>query len=395
MAVADFSGGTHMIYNEGRQLVSGETRDSPRGKGNAVDGADILHAVMVGQQRGYVAEAAAVAGVHYKQQDQYQNHQYGALSHVCDTLGQDHQSGCDNGEDNHNLVNRVSVLHGVSPRGEAQPSAGVKYCRYGSEDTCHPCKTDTLNDHFLLGDQGEAAGDIDIKHQPDANEHNRLGLDDVDCPCAFFLGSGLVPASGLGQKQMTHEHHDKIYRSQDQEHLVDAALTQGIQHGLHNGAGDGLGSAEARNRESGSQTLAILEPEHQRLYRGEITGSQTDTHDKAVADIDADQGKRAALVGAAVPDKEAGACHTCSEADGCNQGRAVNILFHHISQKGGGHTEEENGKAECPLGSALGKADILGNLLTEDGPAVHGADTAVEEKCGNGRTNPFVLYFHK
>ena len=120
-----------------------------------------------------------------------------------------------------------------------------------------------------------------------------------------------------------------------------------------------------------------MEPQHQGLDRGEISGSQPDTHNKAIADIDADECKDTALVVAAVPDKEAGSRHACGKADGCDQGRAVDILFYHIPKKSGGHAEEKDGKAECPFGCAFGKTNVFGDFLTENRPAVNRTDTTV------------------
>ena len=86
MPVADIGKAAHMVYNKGCQLVAGETCDCPCGESDTMDGADILHTVMVGQQSGNIAETAAVTCVYYEQQDKHQNHQDCRLSHFCDTL---------------------------------------------------------------------------------------------------------------------------------------------------------------------------------------------------------------------------------------------------------------------------------------------------------------------
>ena len=73
----------------------------------------------------------------------------------------------------------------------------------------------------------------------------------------------------------------------------------------------------------------------------------------------------------------------------------MDVLFHHIAQKSGGHAKEEDGEAEGPFGGAFGKPYMLSNFLTEHGPAVYGSDTEVEEQSRNGGTHPFVLtVFH-
>ena len=59
IAVSVVRKGTYMVHDKGCNLVSGETGDGPRGEGDTVDCTDVLHSVMVGQQCGNVAEAAA------------------------------------------------------------------------------------------------------------------------------------------------------------------------------------------------------------------------------------------------------------------------------------------------------------------------------------------------
>ena len=309
MAVADIYQLSHMPYNEGCQLIAGESGDCPRGEGDAMNGADILHTIVVGQQCGYIAEAAAVACVYHKQQHQNQNQQQSALPHVRNAFGQNYQASGNDGQDDHNLIHSISVLHGICPCGEAQAAACVKYGGNGGQYPGHACQADTFDNHFFLGDQCQTTGDVDVEHQPDADEHHGLGLDNIDGSRPFLLRYGLMPACGLGQQQMAHKHHNKVYTGQNQEHLVDAAFPQGVQQRLHDGACDGLGGAETSHCQSRCQTFAVLEPQHQGFDRGEIACAQADTHDETVADIDADQCQRAVLMGTAVPDEEAGSCH--------------------------------------------------------------------------------------
>ena len=220
----------------------------------------------------------------------------------------------------------------ICPCGEAKASACIEDCGYGGDNADRTCQTDTFHDHFLLGDQCQTAGDVDVEHQPDADVvGNGTGLDSCKNALSCFLLLGLMPVGRLCKKKVTNEHHHEINGSQDEEHLVDAALAQIVQQCLHDGACDGLCSAEACHGESGRQTLLVLEPEHQCLHGRQVAGTETDTHDEAIGDIDAKQCQNASLVLAAVPDEEAGTCHTQCEGDGGDQGGLVNILLHDIA----------------------------------------------------------------
>ena len=81
---------------------------------------------------------------------------------------------------------------------------------------------------------------------------------------------------------------------------------------------------------------------------------------------------------AAVIDKESCSGHTCRETDRGDQGRFVNIFLHHISQECRRHTQEEDCETERPLRRTFGEADVICDLLTENRPAVHRTDTAME-----------------
>ena len=69
----------------------------------------------------------------------------------------------------------------------------------------------------------------------------------------------------------------------------------------------------------------------------------------------------------------------------------MNVPFHDVAQKCGGHTQKEDGKVEGSFGGSLGKADVVGDLLAEDGPTIDRADAAVDEQCGDCAADPFVV----
>jgi len=382
---------TGMIHNKGGHLIAGESRKRPCGERDPVDGADGAHAVMVRQKRRHIGEAAAVSCVYHKDQSQYKEYQKSVSFAVLDAAGEDYKRRADDGKDEDHLVDGISVLHSVCPCGESKSAARVKDCGYSGDHAYKSRKSHTFHDHFLLRDQRQTAGDIDIKHQPDSNVvGDRLCLQHADDAGLGVLSLRLMPALRLLQKQMAHEHHDKVNCRQNDEHLVDAAVSQILQHTLHDRARDRLCRAEARHSQARRQTFSVLKPKHQRLYGREVTGSETDTHDKAVAYIDADERQCAVLVLSAVVDEKSRPRHACRKTDRRDQRGLMDILFHHVPQECRRHTEEKDGKAERPLRSALGEADVISNLLTEDRPTVNRTDAAVQKQRRNRGADPFV-----
>ena len=119
---------------------------------------------------------------------------------------------------------------------------------------------------------------------------------------------------------MACEHHHKVYHRQDQEHLIDTAVSKVLQHSLHDRAGDRLRRTETCHCQAGRKTLPVFKPEHKRLNGGQITGSKTDTHNKTVTYVDTDKRQRALLMLSAVINEKSGTCHTCRETDRCDQG---------------------------------------------------------------------------
>lgn len=384
-----------IAHDQGCDLVAGKTRKRPCGEGDTVDRADAAHAVVVGKQGRHIGETAAVSGIYHEDQRQNQNNQEHIALSVLDTAGKHNRSGKHNGEHKDQLINRISVFHQIRPRGEAETSARIEDRGYRGNHTDHACQTNTFHDHLLLRDQRKTAGDIDIEHQPDTDIiADRAGFDGRHDALSLFLLLRLMPARGLRQKEMSDKHHYKINRREDVEHLIDAALAQICKERLHDGACNRLGAAKARHRKTCRKTFLILKPEHQCLYRGQISCSESHAHDKAVADINADQRQRAAGIVSSIIDEETCARHTEGERDRGDQGRLMNVLLHHIAQKRRGHAEEENGETERPLCGCLGKAYVVSDLLTEDRPAVHRTDTEVQEQCRDRGTHPFVLTFH-
>ena len=105
------------------------------------------------------------------------------------------------------------------------------------------------------------------------------------------------------QQEMSCEHHDEIHYGQDQEHLVDAALPQIVQHSLHDRACNGLCGTEACHGKSCGQAFPVLEPEHQCLNGRQIACTQSDTHNKSVTQIDANQRQCASFMQTAIVNK--------------------------------------------------------------------------------------------
>ena len=124
--------------------------------------------------------------------------------------------GEDDGEYEDQLVNRISVFHRIRPRGEAKTAACIKDGGNGGDHTHHAGKTDTFHDHLLLGDQCKAAGDIDVKHQPDTDiVGNGPGFDHSEDPLSLLFLLRFMPALRFFQKEVSHKHHDKVNAGQN------------------------------------------------------------------------------------------------------------------------------------------------------------------------------------
>ena len=395
LVAVDLDEFTGVVDDVGSHLVAGQTREGPGRKRDAMDRGDAAHSVMVGQKRRNIGVSSAVACVYDHDQAQGQRDQQTVAVAILDTAGHHHQCGEGDGQDEDDLVDRIAVLLVIRPGGESETTARIEDRGDRGNDTggCH--EADALDDRLLLRDQRQTAGDIDIEHQPDTDVvRDRLRAKHLQDARLLLIAARLMPVGGLRQDQMTDEHHDKIHTAQDPEHLVDTALGR-LQDGGHDRACDRLCSAEACDGETGSQSLIVLEPEHQRLDRAQISGTQTYAHDEAVTHIDADQRKYASLMAAAVPDEESGQDHTGGKADGRDQRGLVDVLLHHVAQEGRAHAQEKDGKAESPFHGALGKSDVIRDLLAENGPAVHGTDAAMKQQCGNCGANPFIKLCHR
>ncbi len=329
---------SRIAHDQGCDLVAGKTRKRPRGKGDTVNRADAAHAVMVGKQGRHIGEAAAVSGIYHEYQCQHKNNQQHIAFTVLNAACEHNCAGKYNREHENQLVNRISVLQVIRPSGEAETTARIEDRRYCGDHANHACKADTFHNHLLLRDQRKTTGDIDVEHQPDAHiVADRAGFDGSHDALSLFLLLRLMPALGLRQKEMTHEHHYEINRSENPEHLINAALSQIGKKSLHDRACNRLRAAKARHRKTGRKTFLILKPKHQSLYRGQITGSETDAHDKAVADIDAHESENAAGMVSSIIYEETCASHTKGEGNRSNQGRLVNILLHHVSKESRRH----------------------------------------------------------
>ena len=120
--------------------------------------------------------------------------------------------------------------------------------------------------------------------------------------------------------------------------------------------------------------LAILEPKHQSLYRRKVARSQSDAHNQAVANVNANQRNKAVLVRTAILNEKRRAGQTRRETNRGNQRRFVNVLFDNVAQKRRAHSQKENREAKRPFHRALGKANVTGNFLAENRPTINSAN---------------------
>ena len=289
---------------------------------------------MIRKQCRHIGEASAVACVYNHDQGDDQNDQQCISFAGLDTLCHHYDRRKCDGQDEDQLVNGITILHGISPCREAETTACIEDSREGGNDTCRCSKSDTLNDHLLLRDQCKTAGDIDVEHQPDTDVvANGLRLKCCHDARLLTLTLGLMPSGGLSKEQVSDKHHNEIYAGQDPEHLVEAYI---FLERLHDRACDSFCGTKACNGKTCCQTLTILKPEHQSLDRRKITGTEADTHDETIAEINTDQDHRTAmkrLTGASKENEQACQRHTCSKADGCNERGLMNILLYKISKE--------------------------------------------------------------
>ena len=160
-------------------------------------------------------------------------------------------------------------------------------------------------------------------------EHPRHGHHAGGC----ILVLRLYPVGRLCKKKVSDEHHYEVYTCKDDEHLVDSAFAEILKHALHYGTCDSLCCTKTCNCKTCCQTFAVFKPKHQSLYRAQVTGSKTATHDKAVADVNSNKGKWITAVCAAPLNEETCSCHTTRETESFNQRRLVNVFFNKVSEE--------------------------------------------------------------
>lgn len=176
---------------------------------------------------------------------------------------------------------------------------------------------------------------------------------------------GFDPAGRLFKKQVADKHQDAVNAAHDDEHVGRIVVASG-NDGLHDWSCDCFCRSKTRDGQACGQALAVLEPKHQGLYRRKVSGAQADSHDDAVANQNARErfGQNA----------EAGSHHSRGEENRGDERTFVNVLFDKVAQKGGRHSQEENRQRERPFDRAFGAADVGGDFLAKNRPAVNCAD---------------------
>ena len=134
------------VHDEVRDLVAGQSGEAPCGQGDSVQRADAAHAVMVGEERRQVREAAAVARVDDENQPEHEDGQRYVPVAVPDAAGHHDQRGEYNRKHENQLVDGVPVFHLVAPGGEAEPPARVEYGGDGGDDARRRDEADALHD---------------------------------------------------------------------------------------------------------------------------------------------------------------------------------------------------------------------------------------------------------
>ena len=93
--------------------------------------------------------------------------------------------------------------------------------------------------------------------------------------------------------------------------------------------------------------------------------------------------------------------HADGKAKGGDQACLMNILFHEVAEKRGAHAEEEDCERERPTervrtSYAVRQLDRVLDRAREIRPAIHRADTAMQQERRDCRARPFIREFcHK
>lgn len=169
----------------------------------------------------------------------------------------------------------------IADRRIAKPSRRVKEARQRAKERRRTAKPDRHIDVLFVGDEGKPAGDVDIEHQPNAEEFDvtknfEAGEEGLDLKLFVFLH----PAFGLFQKQMPAEHHHEPDRREDIERKF---RTDAVDQPFDHGREDHFCRTEARHGKPRCKTFVVFKPKHQRFDGREITKPQTDPHNHAVA----------------------------------------------------------------------------------------------------------------
>ena len=199
------------------------------------------------------------------------------------------------------------------------------------------------------------------------NKNNEEGYTEQFIKRAVVFVLRLAPFRRLAQEVVAEHHHEEVDGAEDVEHLRDP---QAVLDEFHEGRGNGLGQAEAHDRDSRGQPLLLGEPEHERLDGREVADAKADAHDAAVEDVDADQ--RCKTRGEL--DAEARAQHADGEADARDERGLVDVLLNHAPGEGGRHAQEEDGERKCPADGEWAHADLFGDERLEGRPAVDSAN---------------------
>ena len=145
-----------LLGDENGGLVAGKAREAPCGQNGAVDFRDVVHAVVVGQNRGNDGEARAVAGVDDEQGEADDRRPEAA----------EHDAGGD-AENEQQDVDAAGET--VGPPCENEAAAAVHEAGEGDErrDGAFGVADDVVF-HHLLGErnQAEAGGDVEEHEQP-------------------------------------------------------------------------------------------------------------------------------------------------------------------------------------------------------------------------------------
>ena len=317
-----------------------------------MDFRDVVHAVVVGQNRGNDGEACAIAGID-DEQCETDDRRPEAAEHHASGDAENEQQDVD------------AVRKAVGPPCEEKAPAAVHQSAkrdYRCDDAFGVAYVGCF--HHLLGERYQAQSGRDVqKHEEPGPEEERIlrELDILELQRWDAVSEALNLDFGLFEQECRDSHGKRVERGERIEGAGDAEAAavdlEIVEEAEKAQREQRFGSAETETfvdygRERGAEPegdyrqrrrdgLVLREPQHHGLYRRDVDDAGAEADQKAVSEIDERQRLRAyAETGHAQSRKKE------RRADDCRQ---PYVLLDDFAEEGRSHAKEENPERESEL----------------------------------------------